>query len=458
MMVPLGSSIKLGADEDFELSKTLLYIKGFNFYSQVWNDEPPLYPYLLAKALQCFSYSILSARLVTLAFSLALLAGLYWLLFYIRNLRTAVFASILLIAAPGFLELASSCMVEIPCIAPAVLAFAFLISCKRYVFPWAEICAGILFGLAQQMKVIAVIYLPLVVLLLWLKHRLQWRQMIISTVLLGIATLGTFVGLNLITGCSLSLQIQQAWVSHFSGVKSFEYGSPSDRVFDWHLLIKNWDATLPALLGCGILIWKIRLRSTAMFLPAWLILSFAIVSTHKPWWNSYYLHNVVPLCACAAVGFDAALIWGYKRKLRGVFTSFAVLTVGIWIGARAYLQVVAMNHAPQLDTSVLLAEINRYKPYTQYFFTLESVYTFHSGIPLPPELADISLKRLWSGDMTNAKMAAELERIKPGIILVANSSQELPYQELLQNEYGLVFQDDDHQLYALRTIIHLANP
>ena len=36
-LIPLGTAIKLGVDEDFELSKTLLYLKGFHFYSEVWN-------------------------------------------------------------------------------------------------------------------------------------------------------------------------------------------------------------------------------------------------------------------------------------------------------------------------------------------------------------------------------------------------------------------------------------
>ena len=37
-LVPLGSAIKLGADEDYELSRTILFVKGFHFYTEVWMD------------------------------------------------------------------------------------------------------------------------------------------------------------------------------------------------------------------------------------------------------------------------------------------------------------------------------------------------------------------------------------------------------------------------------------
>jgi hypothetical protein len=47
-----------------------------------------------------------------------------------------------------------------------------------------------------------------------------------------------------------------------------------------------------------------------------------------------------------------------------------------------------------------------------------TLYSFHSSIPLPPNLAVVMLKRLWSGDMTNDRIAAELREFKPGLILL----------------------------------------
>ena len=71
---------------------------------------------------------------------------------------------------------------------------------------------------------------------------------------------------------------------------------------------------------------------------------------------------------------------------------------------------------------------------------------------MPPHLAVLSLKRLWTGDMTNAKLVAELEEVKPGLILLGKLSTEVPYQDLLNREYRLVYQDGADRLYAHVTI------
>jgi 4-amino-4-deoxy-L-arabinose transferase-like glycosyltransferase len=452
-LVPLGSAIKLGADEDFEFSKALLYLKGFHFYSEVWNDEPPLYPYLLAHVVQHFSFSILAARLMAVGFGLLLLGSLFSLSLNLGNLRTSVCAVALLIASPGFLDLASSCMVEIPTVAFVVATFALLSLPGRHRWPWLDIGAGVLFGIALQMKVIAVIYLPLIVLMLWLRHRLPLGKLLFSALVIGGMAVVTFAAINAMTGCLLWLQLQQAWASHFAGTKSFEYGSPADYAFDWKLLLKNWDIVVPVILGVGFFARRIRAQPLMIFPLAWLALTLAIVSTHKPWWASYYLHNTVPLCWCAAIALDAALAWAGNRRIQIALIAIYLLGAGAWMGMRIYLEITRMRSSPRLFNSLVLSEINRYKPFTKFMFTTEGVYSFHSGIPLPPQLGEISLKRLWSGDMTNAKWAADIAAVKPGVILVANQTQILPYQDVLQAEYRLVYEDNEHRLYALKSLI-----
>ena len=252
------------------------------------------------------------------------------------------------------------------------------------------------------------------------------------------------------------MQLQQGWTSHFAHAKSFEYGSPSDHRFDPFLLLRNWDVVVPAFVCAGFLLARIRSQSLLLFPLAWLFLSLAIVSTHRPWWACYYLHNAIPLGWCAAIAVDAALTWAGRGKVRLVVIVIYLLAAGTWMGMRSYLQVESMRQSPRLFNSLLLSQIKLYQPYTQYLFTVEEIYSFHAGIPLPPHLAEISLKRLWSGDMTNEKIATELAEVKPGLILVANQSLELPYQELLQTEYRMVYQDNDHQLYALKSVIKQA--
>ena len=150
------------------------------------------------------------------------------------------------------------------------------------------------------------------------------------------------------------------------------------------------------------------------------------------------------------------MTWAGSRPGRIALVTLWLLGAGAWMGMRSGLQIANMRHTPRLFNSPLLTRLQHYQPYTQYLFTLDGVYSFHAGIPLPPSLAEISLKRLWSGDMTNARLAAELTAIKPGLILVASQTAELPYQDLLQAEYRLVYQDQDHQLYVLKSVLKQA--
>jgi len=106
----------------------------------------------------------------------------------------------------------------------------------------------------------------------------------------------------------------------------------------------------------------------------------------------------------------------------------------------------------------VLKELERYKPFSQFLFAEEPIYSFHSGIPLPPRLAVLSLKRFWSGDLTNAGLVAELQKSKPGVVLLANDSRERPFEEWLHAEYMMVYQDASHRLYARKTVVEQADP
>lgn len=67
-------------------------------------------------------------------------------------------------------------------------------------------------------------------------------------------------------------------------------------------------------------------------------------------------------------------------------------------------------------------------------------------------MAIISLKRFWTGDMTNARLVEELKSTKPGLMLLANGTHELPFQDLLNQEYRLVYEDAANRLYAHQSI------
>src|SRR5437016_791084 len=49
--IPLRTAIKIGADEDWELSKATLALRGYHFYTDIWNDQPLLHTFIIKHVL-----------------------------------------------------------------------------------------------------------------------------------------------------------------------------------------------------------------------------------------------------------------------------------------------------------------------------------------------------------------------------------------------------------------------
>src|ERR1017187_7725849 len=178
-LLPLGTAIQIGADEGFELAKAQLWLKGYRLYTDIWNDQPPLHTFLLVETFKHISTSILAARLITVGFSVVLLAAVFIMSLRISGLVIAALTTALIIASPGFIGLSASCMLEIPALAPAMAALCVLVTGRQTKWHVREILAGILFAASFQIKLINVILLPLAALILWLRYRewlLQLRQ------------------------------------------------------------------------------------------------------------------------------------------------------------------------------------------------------------------------------------------------------------------------------------------
>jgi hypothetical protein len=512
--IPLGTAVQIGADEGFELAKATLCLHGHKLYSEIWNDQPPLHKFLITPVLksqerehftdgkrhresQSAGPSIRAPRIVTTAFTGLLLVGLFVITHRISGLLVGTLTTGLLIASPGFLELSSSCMLEIPSLAMALAGLSVLLILPRTKWYGTDCFSGGLFGIAALIKLVPIYLLPLAAVILWLRWHeaspsfglsasglnrfrselpgrnpsASWTLPTFWKLLMGLSLISSFAFVDwLIEDGAYLAHFQQSWSSHFGGAKSFEYGSPAEHAFDWSVLARNWDVTVPAVVGISTMIIQLR-KSRAAILPlAWLALSLIVFTNHKPWWPYYYVHVAIPLCWSAAVGIEsvcAALsrrvrgLDGAERKRRknarfnrwraacafGPAVLFALCGAG-WMGARVYFQITGIRSSPQVYTELVLKEIERLKPFSRWLYTDQLVYSYHADIPMPPPLAVVPLKRLWTGDMTNKRIAAELSRFKPEIILLRNDTREVPFQDLLDTEYRMIYQDDRQRLYA----------
>lgn len=455
--LPLGSAVKIGADEGFELSKPILCLHGYKLYTDIWDDQPPLYTFLITEIVRHVSHSILYPRLLTVGFSILLLFSFHFLVRKVSGVLVASVATLIFVASPGFLELSCSCMQEILALAPVIASLSLLLTMRHTKRHRIEIASGILFAVGLQLKLIGLIYFPLLLFSVWLRHDsipFRFRATAGSGLLIVLSAAAGFLAINTITGNPVLLQLQQAWASHFGSAKSFEYGSPAARVYQWIIVVRNWDMVLPAIAGLAVLVAQMR-TCPASYLPViWILITFVVFPMHRPWWSYYYVHNALPLSWCAAVGLVTG--WTYVRAGRSRLrtASFGVIACSLvaWMGGRLYVEEVEIRSIPRLESCLILQEVQRFKPFTTFMFSDQPVFSFHAFLPEPPRLAMLSLKRMWSGEMSNARLVEELELAKPGIILWLNTTQEVPFQELLRQEYRLVYEDRQNRLFVHKNI------
>lgn len=447
--VPLKRNFQIGIDEGMELAKATLCAKGYHLYSQVWNDQPPLHTFLVSSVLKYISWSILMPRLLTVGFALVLLASIFAMTLRINGLFVAVLTSTLVVASPGFIVLSSSCMLEVPALAVAVAGLGLLVIGAHTRGCTFEVLSGVLFAVALQMKLVPMILLPLAAGIIWWRHR-EREHPIRNRFISGVALLSTvivcFIALDLLIerGAYL-IHFHQSWASHFGAAKSSEYGSAEEHVFDWTVLLRNWDTSIPAAVG-AIVIFKKSARKSSELLPiAWLALSLLVFVNHRPWWPYYYIHIAVPLCWCAALGIRALI----RLQRAALITVILFSLCGLpWLGARLGLEVIGLRRAPQPYFAVVLNQIKRLHTTIRYMFADDPIYSFYAGIPMPPQLAVLPQKRFWAGEMDNQRVAAEMLSVKPEIVLLRNDGREVPFQRQLDSEYRLAYLDPQNRLYV----------
>lgn len=455
--LPLRTAVLIGADEGFEVAKATLTLNGYKLYTDIWNDQPPLHTCLLSEVLRHFPSTMLGPRLITSVFAILLLAGVFILCWRFSGSRLATIVTVLLLASPGFLLLGSSCMLEIPALGPTVAALCVLAWGRRDKWPAAEIVAGTLFGIALEVKLISLVLLPMAALLVWISHRSSSssRNVTHSLLFMSACLAASMVVTDFATcdGAYLS-HFQQSWQSHFGGTKSLDHGSPNDHPFDWAALLRNWDLTMPAIVGVVVCARSVPNNLVAGIPMIWLAYNLVVFGLHRPWWNYYYVHTAIPLCWCAAMGIDA--VWKKARSSQGKFwrgvLALYALCAGAWMVERLYMEVQVVRHSPQTYTSLFLKEMERYKGQSRSFYAEEPVYSFHSGIPLPPDLGVVVAKRYWSGEMTDARLTEDLVSSKPELILLKNDNKPRPFRDLLNNEYFLIYMDADNLLYVRKSI------
>ena len=483
--LPLGTALEIGGDEGYELMKGFLCSKGFAMYKDIWCDQPPLYPNLLGYAFQMFGPSILVARLVAVAFGMVMLAAFYQLVRQSTGAWAALLAGFFLLASPSVLLLSAAVMVEVPAIGTALVsAWLALRWAKRRHWPWL-VAAGVMMGLALEIKLTAVMVLPAILAQIvvsgWdnavkavasrqdVRARSKAKELIAgplracvwAVLQFGLAAAVAFLAIAWIWGEG---SWQSSWRSHTQVQHVAGLGSPEDYRFQGSLLLKHSECLLGAVIALYMLGRLGRWREL-LFPVVMLATGLTVHSLHRPFWGLYYLHLAVPLAWLSGVGFTellkAAQILFWTGRTGVPFSTWGKCLAGAVLGAlalavsevRIEAAVKSIRQHPKVSGSALLAKMRQYSPRTHWVYAQPVIYPFHAGLPVPPKIAVVMLKRYWSGQITPVEIVDVCRQYKPEQLVLYRPRAGGEWTELLKTDYRQVYEDANCLLYVSKGIL-----
>lgn len=439
--LPLGSAIQFGGDEGYELMKAYLQTRGFPLYREIWSDQPPVFTLLLDWAFRLFGVSALAARSVTAGFTLLLFLCLYQMVRARLGALAAWFAAFFLLAAPVVLEISVSAMQEVPALAMGMLSAGLLFQWARRPHSCWLWASGAAMGVALEIKFIVALMVPAMLvelaLLTQANHGPAWRRKaFVSLFQWSLAALLMFGAIGWIWGQG---SLQASLSAHFGtpapALTDIGGERPDDFALSPALFLQHADATLPALAGLLLALWRRQFRASA-FPLIWLLTALAVHSAHRPWWPYYYLHFAIPIAWLAGsaagemVGVVSMLLKGFRFNLGATSTWRTLLLCGLIALplarslSRLELNVRDLRQRPRVEASAIIAKMKERASATHWAYADNPVYVFHAGLTTPPGLAVVTLKRFWSGQITTAGIVETCRRFQVEQILLGPVSRQ----------------------------------
>jgi len=226
-------------------------------------------------------------------------------------------------------------------------------------------------------------------------------------------------------------------------------------------------------------VWR---RRWDLLSPIVLILTALITHLHhQPYWYYYCLHFEIGLAWLAGIGIECARAefgaTGLTNRCEGGvplppsivwLLLISVITMGWFEGMdRSTKWATSARSVSKVPLTVALTT-NRVE--ARWVFTDRPAYVFQAGMAVPPELAVLSKKRFWTGQINSAAIVDVLRRYLPEIILLAGPlRQDFQYTEggvthrtvisrdafgrYLKEGYSEIFSDSSGSLYARNDLV-----
>jgi len=462
--LPLGSALSFGEDEGCEFMKAVMCNEGFKLYTDIWNDQPPVFTLLLGHTFKLFGTSLLVGRLVAGAFGTLMFAAFFWLVEQRVGFWRGLLAGFFLIAAPQVALLSVSVMLEVPAFATGLLAVCLLFQWCKTPRLWWLLASGIVLGIALQIKLTAILLAPAMLVEIAIvcmagPRTRSWKIAIASMAEWGMAVVTTVLLIIVIWARG---SIISSWQSHFAEQSLPGLSSAQDFPFQINFLESHAECVLAALVAIAWIIRRRGWRQSAF--PVVLLACVSVIhAIHRPWWSYYYLHLAIPLAWLSALAVGEAIAWSGQLLASGRYRIGSVkawqavllclLTGYVLVRSERRLETVLgiLRARPSVANNPVVNKMRFYAKQTRWVYADQEIYPFHAGLNTPPELTVVVFKRFWSGQITAANMVETCRHYGAEQLLLNPAHRGAEWGEIL-NDYDAVYQDTNVVLYVAKRI------
>ena len=468
LFYPFRYRIEFDTDEGVNAIKAMMVLRGYDLYREIWSDQPPLFTYLLAAWFSALGLRLTAGRLLVLLLS----AGLIGLAAaYLRrnwSLLAAAIAGLLLALLPFYLRLSVSMMIGLPAIALAMASFYALAEWHARPSHLRLAASALLLGLSILTKAITAVLAPIwligIVIAAARDPRLRsgggsrWIPPAIWVAVLGAVT---GAALLLIVGPE---NLDQLFNVHLEAARSLDLEPLRGRRTLASYLSESWPLFVLAAIGA---VQAVRSRKwTALYLAGWVVAGYALLRFTGPTWYHHQLLVTVPAAILASIAIATGVEDLRSRSLRGAgATRFALSLISLvlalfFLAERSPGTVEGLDaRLPNLNgippaeegqERALLAAMGDHASEAHWLYTDRPIFAFLTQLPVPPNLAVITQKRLLTEDLTDAEIAETLEAYAPEMILNARFVLPVVSEYMRSRNFSRIDETLKYRLYLQR--------
>ncbi|KOP25443.1 glycosyl transferase family 39 [Hapalosiphon sp. MRB220] len=448
---PITQTFQFDYDEGFNLMKAFLYSKGFSLYSQIWNDQPPLFTVLLSNWLNLFGDSVFAARLLTLIFSAVLIWCFYQIIFLELGKFAALVGTILLFTSWLYIRLSISVMIGLPSLSLAMLSIYLLKIYKRKPNKIYLIFSAGCLALSLQTKLFTVFLIPLILFdLLAADSKIQNIQknriIIFKNISFWLIVLGLVYSFFVFLYQQFDNQ-EQLIFTHLKQPQNLEVENFHNFKYLSYMIHQDYDYIFLACIGIWAIISQKQKNGLLPF--SWLVTATLILLNHQPLWYHYYPLLAIPICWLAAYGvaflYDLFL-QSLHKDLKKINVKKIFIPLSLVIIFISLIILTPPNPRGSVPSNLeLIQMVKKYKSFTNWVFTDNPMYAFCNDLIVPPEIAVMSYKRINSGDLTFDKMLVILKKYRPEqIILTRWTTQienDINLKDYINNNYSKTYEN-----------------